>query len=438
MGEVLLGGVLIQGDGSVRPGWGLAHHGGVIERVGPNDGVRTASPDYAVLDHSDKIISPGFVNAHMHSYGMLSRGIPVQNEIPDFRAFLYDFWWPGLEDRIDHQMIRATGRAAALELLNSGVTTYCDVLEAPHAIPGALDAHARAIEEIGIRAVLSFEATERVSRENGIAGLEENVRFIRSFAEHPLISGMMCFHTTFTCSPDFVRRAHEMAQGMRLQFHLSESVYEPEWCREHYGKLPVELYDEWGILSGQVLAAQGVVLSDEEIDILAERGCSLVHVPLSNCEVGGGFAPVPELLERGIVVGLGTDGYINNFIEVMRGAYLVHKASHRNPEVMSADSVWKMATIHGARALGLDSVGDLREGAAADFVVTRADLSTPVTADNAIAQYVLFRNPGDVIDVYVAGRRLKHNGELVGIDLERERAAVREQARRLWPAGSAE
>jgi len=140
-----------------------------------------------------------------------------------------------------------------------------------------------------------------------------------------LVQGLMSIHTLFTADQDYIMQAKAMADGLGcdIHMHLSESVYEPTWVMEKYGKRPVELYEEWGYLGPNVVASQGVQLSLAEIDILARRGVRVVHMPLSNCEVGGGVAPIPAYLEKGIVTGLGTDGYVNNFFEVMRGAFLI-------------------------------------------------------------------------------------------------------------------
>jgi cytosine/adenosine deaminase-related metal-dependent hydrolase len=155
-------------------------------------------------------------------------------------------------------------------------------------------------------------------------------------------------------------------------------------------------------------------------------------MPLSNCEVGGGFSPVPEMLAGGIPVGLGTDGYINDFFEVMRGAFLMHKARLQDPAVMPASTVWKMATEDGARALGLDSRGRLQTGAHADLLTIRTDLPTPVETHSILDQLLLWRNAGSVVDVMASGRWLKRSGKVMGADTNALRARCQEAALRLW------
>ena len=166
--------------------------------------------------------------------------------------------------------------------------------------------------------------------------------------------------------------------------------------------------------------------------LLAERGVRIAHMPLANCEVGGGFAPIPELLDAGATIGLGSDGYINDFFAVMRGAFLVHKARRQDPGVMPADRVLHMATAGGAAALGLDGVGRLEPGWSADLQLVDTGLPTPLTEHNLAEQLVLWRNHRDVTDVMVAGRWRVRDGELLDTDLGLLRARTREQADRLW------
>jgi len=434
MDKLILGRFLLAGDDVVLENYGLAIKYDLIYEVNKNETLIKNYPDFEVLDCTDQIISPGFINAHMHLYGVISHGISVPADIEDFKSFLEDFWWPKVEDKLDHKMIAVTARAMAYELINSGVTAFCDILEAPMAIPGALEAEAEALKDVGIKAILSFEASERVSKKNGLLGIEENKNFYTKYKDHPLMSGMICLHTTFTCSKNFIRKAMDASKetGAGIQMHLSESKYEPELCLKNYGKLPVDLYDELGFFEEPVLAAQGVKLSDEEIDTLVKHEVNMAHLPLSNCEVGGGFAPVPAMLDKGLKVGLGTDGYINNFFEVMRGAFLLHKANLENPEIMPAETVFTMATSHGASAMRMEKAGKLEVGFPADIITIKPELPTPLNKNNIFTQLVLYCNPQNVMNVFVDGRQLKAEGNLIDTNMKDEYKAVKEQAARLW------
>lgn len=432
----ILGGYLVPSAATgPKADWGLHIRDGVIDEVGPNAALTAAHPSSAVVDARGKLVIPGFVNTHHHMYGLLSHGISVPVAPQGFYAFLEEFWWPYVENQLDRDLIRDAAALAAVEMVRSGVTSFSDILEAPNAIPGALEAEREAIEAAGLRGILSFEATERMSPENGRLGLAENADFIRAHNRPgALTSGMMCIHTTFTCSADFLKEARRQADELKsgIQLHLSESPYEPAWCVEHHGKRPVEFYEDLGFLGPDVLASQCVQLSEVEMDLLAKHGVRASHMPLSNCEVGGGVAPVPDLLARGVTVGLGTDGYINNFFELMRGAFLFHKAYRQDPQVMPAGTVFDLATAQGARAIGLADAGTLEPGKSADVVIVRADLPSPLNEKNLFDQLVLYRNPQDVEMVMVRGRVLLEGGRLTTVDEERIRARAKEAAAALW------
>ena len=434
MGKLVLGRYLLADNGVVMENSGLAVKDDIICEVNTNESLLKDYPDFEVFDCTDQIISPGFINAHMHLYGVISHGISIPPDIEDFKGFLEDFWWPEVEDNIDHEMIAVTTRAMAYELINSGVTAFCDVLEAPNAIPGALEVEAAALKDVGIKAALSFEASERVNTENGLLSIEENKNFSTKYMDHPLISGMICIHTTFTCSKDFICKAIDASKdtGAGIQMHLSESKYEPELCMKNHHKLPVELYDELNFFDEPILAAQGVKLTDGEMETLLKHGVTMAHLPLSNCEVGGGIAPVPLMLEKVLKVALGTDGYINNFFEVMRGAFLLHKANLENPEIMPAETVYKMATSYGASAMRMKYGGKLKKGSPADIITIKPELPTPLNKENIFTQLVLYCNPENVLNVFINGRQLKANGTLIDANLKDEYAAVKIQAARLW------
>jgi cytosine/adenosine deaminase-related metal-dependent hydrolase len=248
---------------------------------------------------------------------------------------------------------------------------------------------------------------------------------------------MQCVHTSFTCSEGFVRSAKESAAGAGcgLHLHLSESDYEPEECLRRHGLRPVFWYDRLGLWDETVLASQGVALSDEEVERLAERRVRVAHMPLSNCEVGGGIAPVPRMIDRGIRPGLGTDGYIDDPFEVMRAAFLLHKGALRNATVMPARSVVAMATAWGAAAVGLPETGLLAPGRAADLIGISAAADTPITPDNVLDQLVLFRSRGDVELSIVGGRDVLRDGVVQTMDEDEVRAGARREAARLWEGG---
>ena len=408
-----------------------------VAAVGANADLLSQHPNAQRIDARDCVITPALVNAHHHMYGVLAHGIPLEAAPAGFWPFLENFWWPRVEDQMTHELVQAATDWACLEMIRSGVTTFYDCLEAPNAIPGALEAEGRVVHRRGLRGVLSFEATQRAGADNGELGLRENADWIARCKETGgLVSGLMCFHTSFTCSADFIRQAFSLAHDLhaRVHMHVSEGTYEPEYCLRQFGMRPLAYYDQMGVLGQHVLASQCVQIDAAEMDILAARGVHVSHQPLSNCEVGGGFSPVPEMLRRGVNVALGTDGYVNNLFEVMRAAALVPKARLLDPGVMPAATVWSMATQNGARALGFDDLGTLVPGNQADLLLMSGDLPTPLEEHNLPEQLLLYRNPSDLKAVMCAGRWLLRDGQVVDVDETAIRDRVSDAAARLWKA----
>jgi 5-methylthioadenosine/S-adenosylhomocysteine deaminase len=421
--------------------WGLRVVGDTIDDIGPQHELLKRYPQDTVVEALDGVLAPGFVNTHTHLYGVLAHGIPHQKAPQGFWAFLEDFWWPLVENRLDQEMICSATQLRCAQMLKSGVTAFYDCTEAPNAIPGCLDAQAQVVKKSGMRGILSFEASERVSPENGRMGLQENVEFIKKCAEEnrtdqskKLLSGLICIHTTFTCSPGFIRNANALAKknDVLLHAHVAEGKYEPEYTLEHFGKRTIPYYQELGAAGPHFLASQCVQVNHEEIDLIAESGMRVSHMPLSNCEVGGGIAPIPDICSAGVIPGLGTDGYIDNFFELMRGAFLIHKAVHQDPRVMPANLVWHLATEGGAKALGFEKTGRIEKGWKADLQLIKADLPTPLESHNMYEQLLLYCSPQDVEAVMVNGKWRVSNGEVLGADWDRMKAKTNEAARRLW------
>lgn len=420
--------------------WGVRISAGRISYIGPHQELTGQFPTDIVIEANGQALFPGFVNAHTHLYGILAHGIPLHKAPSDFWGFLNDFWWPLVENRLDQEMINAATAMRCAHMLQSGVTTFYDCTEAPNALPGCLESQSYIVNQLGLRAVLSFEATERLSAANGELGLRENVDFIkhcnkrREADSNFLISGLMCHHTLFTCSPQFIQKGFELAVENKtlLHAHVSEGTYEPEYALNRFGKRPLHVYEDLGITGDRFLASQCVQISPSEIELIARSGVRVAHMPLSNCEVGGGIAPIPELTQQKITLGLGSDGYIDDFFEIMRGAFLIHKAFKLDPRVMPAQTVWYLATEGGARALGLHEIGRIEEGWAADLQLIDCSMPTPLEKHNFYEQMLLYRNKTHVRSVLVNGQYRIKDGQITGSDVEQLRANVHQQARRLW------
>jgi cytosine/adenosine deaminase-related metal-dependent hydrolase len=412
----------------------IATRDGKIETV--QEGNPKGFKSGRVIDAAGKIAIPGLVCAHNHMYGVFSHGMPIHNPPSSFYGFLKDFWWPQIEDRLGLREISAATELACVQMAKSGTTTFADILEAPNSIPGALNAEGNIVEKSGLRAVLSFEASERAGENKAEESLDENRRFIEKWNRREgLITGMMCTHTLFTCSTEFLHKAKEIAaeHQVGIHIHLEEAREETEYAMQAYGKLPVEVYEAIGFLTPDLLASQCVHTRPDEIKLLKKYDVKLAHMPLSNCEVGGGVAPLKEFLDSGLTVGLGTDGYVTDMFEVMRGAFLIHKGHLQDATVIPAQVAFELATLSGARALRMqDKIGSLEEGKEADIVLLDRALPTPVTSENVYAQLVTFASGSLVDSVIVSGRTIVANHKVKTLNEGDARANCSRVAAGLW------
>ncbi len=406
-----------------------------ITHVAPNEKLKSMFPQDEIWDAVGQVLAPGFVDTHTHLYGLLAHGIPLDKAPSGFMPFLEEYWWPLIENRLDPQAICTATEVNCTEMIRSGITSFYDCVEAPHALPGILNQQAEVVRKWKLRGILSFEATQRVSPENGQLGLQENFDFIRSTqANSDLVRGMMCYHTTFTCDAPFIQQAYRMAEetGSLVHAHCSEGTYEPQAALKNYGKRPIQYYEELGVLSPRSLLSQCIQIDAAEIELMAKRQVRMTHMPLSNCEVGGGIAPVPALIEAGVSVGLGSDGYVTDFFEVMRGAFLIHKANQQNPQVMPANLVWHLATEGGAQAIGLENVGRIAPGWQADLQLIHPKLPTPIKEHNIFDQLLLFCHQTDVTGTVCAGKILMKNSVVLGADEEGLRCQLHQIAEQFW------
>ena len=416
---------------------GMIIENGIISIVAEAEKVKRfcAEKGYPLKDYGDCLIMPGFVNAHTHMYGVYSHGVP--NEMASFESFLEDYWWPFFENRLRTVHILPAVQYAVIESLESGVTCLCDTLEAPFAEDGILEEECRIWKRAGLKGIVSTECSERISTENGYQVHQENLQFAQVHKQDS-IRGAMCSHTTFTCGAEFIKKMGEDSKTNHIlwQFHLNESGYEWAYAQKHYGMAPLEYLEALNVLHGQILASQCVCMSSQELELLDSRHIGAVHMPLSNCEVGSGVAPVPAMLKKGICVALGTDGYVNDFFAVMRAAFLFHKGVNHNAALMPAHEVFKMATENGAAVMGMEkNIGKLKKGYCADYVILKNDFPTPLLVKNVFDQLILFGKKELIQEVVTDGQVRCKEKKIPGIDKEEVSQELKGRVMDFWKTG---
>ncbi len=416
-----------------KTGWGVYIEGNRITEIGPNDVLRRNYPDAEMIDATNQIIMPGFVDSHMHMYGSLVTGRPGNKPRYDMYYSLVDAWWPNVEDLMDHEAIQASTAMATVELIRNGVTTVCDIMEAPYALPGCLELAAEVVDKSGMRAILMFEASERVDAQKGLDGLAENENFIRN---HPTgkgrISGMVSVHTTFTCSLPFLKRGADLANklGTMVHMHICESRYEAIHCLRTYGKYPFEVYDSIGYLGPNVLASQANDVQYREIPLIANKGVKISFQP-GGALVGNLVAPVENYLAHGMTVGIGTDPRFR-YLEAIRQAMLCPRVRTSDPNIMSTQTVFNMATSGGARAIGLDNLGTLEKGNLADIILMDGNFMLPATESNLLDMILAERDGEHIRSVLIDGEMVMRDRQMLTMDIEEVKSNFHRVVKRLY------
>jgi 5-methylthioadenosine/S-adenosylhomocysteine deaminase len=326
--------------------------------------------------------------------------------------------------------------ANAVEHVKHGYTTTADTVEGPNALPGTLVAAGEAAEKSGIRGVLSFESTGRISHENFELGLKENLDFYHAMKEKGgRIQGRIGIHTTYTVTPEEVKmvRAAADKHGCGIMMHLSDARYHTTHSTLTYGKRPVKWLEDLGFLGPDVLffhASYLNILRDPEI--LAKYGCKISHQAISNAMFGFWPNMVP-LLQAGIPVALGTDGMTQSMFEVMRTCQMIHRLRYEELELLPDKDVFEMATINGAKALQMeDEIGTLEVGKKADIVLLENNSPVRVFGANIWNYLVSVADSAHVKTVFVDGQMVVEHGAHQLVDEAAVREACKEQAEDLW------
>ncbi len=392
-----------------------------------------------IIDCENQVIFPGFICSHTHLYSALLRGAPM-NIVPptDFTQNLQRIWWP-MDEALTLEDAYTSTLYAVYELALNGVTAYLDTYSGPNAIEGSLDRISKATQDVGTRGAICFEQTERRSQEEGRRGLEENRRFIsQNNPEKTLVHGIYCLHASFTVSDELIHKTVEYADKTNSfrTIHTSEGLVDLHHNLERYGKRTVErLYDE-GFLGSRTALAHAVHINQREIDLIAETNTSVAHNPKSNELNAVGVAQLPEMLEKGINIGVGNDGFIYDAIENMRTAYLMHKLNHLNPsQVPTPLQVIQMITINAAQAIGLkDQIGSIEVGKKGDFVILDTSaLPTPIHEGNVYGHMVYGSfSRRDIKRVVVNGKTIVKNGIHTSLDASQVSQQSKDSAIKLW------
>ncbi len=383
------------------------------------------------LDRPQSLIAPGLINTHTHAPMSLFRGLADDLRLQEW---LEKYIFPAEARNVNADFVRWGTLLACLEMALSGTTTYADMYYFEEVM-------AEATKQAGLRAVLGqtiigFPAPDAKTPADALARAE---RFLERYRNDPLIVAAPAPHAIYTTSDDVIRAARALANRYNapMLIHLSETRRENEEALARRKMTPVQALDSIGALNGRTLGAHGVWLDDGDLRILKERGTGLAHCPSSNSKLASGVARVPRILSFGIPMGLGTDGFAgsNNdasLFEEMDLAAKLQKATTLDPEALPARQALEMATITGARALGLEKqIGSIESAKRADLIMVRLDAPHAVPLYDVVSQLVYALKASDVNDVMVNGRLIVKDRNVLSLNSKEILAQAESYRRRI-------
>ncbi len=415
----------------------VAMDGNTIVMVGVTEEVRGAYPDAEFVDAKGGVIMPAFINTHEHIYSALARGMSINGYNPNgFLEILDGMWWT-IDRHLTLEQTKMSAYTTYIDAIKNGVTTVFD----HHASFGHITDSLHTIEEVakdlGIRTCLCYEISDRDGMDKSREAVMENVNFIKHAQadDSDMIAGMMGMHASFTISDETMALCNELIpEGVGYHIHVAEGIEDLHACLKQHGKRIVDRLMDWNILGEKTLLAHCIYVNDHEMDLIRDTNTMVVHNPESNMGNACGCPPTMAIVHKGILTGLGTDGYTHDMLESMKVANVLHKHHLCDPNAawgevpqMLFEGNAKIANRYFKKPLGV-----LKEGAAGDVIVVDYDPRTPLTADN-INSHILFGFQGrSVVTTVCNGKVLMKDRELLVVDEEKAMADCRQAATELF------
>lgn len=392
-----------------------------------------------VIDASGKVVMPGFINAHMHFYSTLVCGLGKADPSKDFNEVLKNLWWR-LDKKLTLDECYYSALIPLIKAIKVGTTTLIDHHASPFAALGSLDVIAKAVLETGLRASLCYEVSDRDGEKIADEGIEENIRFIKrcQSENNPMLKATFGLHALFTLSDKTLDKVVSKTNGLNCGFHVhvAEAKSDQEFNIKNYGVRVVQRLQKFGLLGPKTICAHCVHINEAEMDIIKETDTVIVHNPQSNMNNAVGVADILTMVDKGILVGLGTDAMTVNMLEEMRAALWIRHLADNNPSCgfLEVTSLLpfnnpKIANRH-FEGLGL---GELKEGNAADIICIDYYPYTPFDESNFLG-HLCFGIAGSPVNTTIcAGKILMHDKVLkININEEEVASKARELAKKLW------
>ncbi len=409
----------------------------VIKDVGTTKEMKKLYPDAEFVDAKGKVIMPAFINMHEHIYSAMARGLSINGYHPQGLIGILDGQWWKIDRNLTNEATRQSARVTYLDSIKNGVTTVFDHHASFGEIHDSLFAIGDAAEELGVRTCLCYEISDRDGMEKSHEAVKENAAWIKHALadDSDMVAGMMGMHAQFTISDEtFELAAENKPDEVGYHIHVAEGIEDLHDCLKKHGKRIVDRLMDFNILGEKTLLAHCIYINPHEMDLIRDTNTMVVHNPESNMGNAAGCPPTMELVHKGILTGLGTDGYTQDMIESYKVANILHKHHLCDPNAawsevpqMLFEGNPRMAGRYFGKPLGI-----LKKGAAADVIVMDYIPRTPLNADNINGHILFGMNGNNVVTTVCNGKVLMKDREMMGIDEEKILFESREEAKKLW------
>ena len=428
---LVLGGTIVTMDSArqVIDDGGIAVRAGRIVAIGSRAQIEARYTSRQRVNATGKLITPGLINGHTHIPMVLFRGLA---DDLDLQEWLTKYIFPAEAKNVTEDFVRVGARLGLAEMIRGGTTTYCDMYYFEDAI-------AEETSKAGVRGVLGetvidFPVADNKTNAEAMTYVE---KFVSRWKGSDLIVPAIAPHAPYTVSEDHLKavRAFSDRTGAAIVTHVSETKRELDDSIKAKGASPVAYLERIGFLSERVIAAHMVWPQGSDIEILKKRRVGVVHNPQSNMKLASGVAPIPKMMEQGVLLGLGTDGAASNndlnMWEEMDTVAKLHKVFSGDPKVISAQQAFELATIRGAQALHLEKeIGSLEVGKRADLLLIERDSLNQIPLYNIYSDLVYATKASDVEGVIINGRVVMQNRRLLTLDevsIKRDARTYRER-----------
>jgi putative selenium metabolism protein SsnA len=414
----------------------VAIEGKTIKEVGVTSALRAKYPDAEYLDAKDRLVMPGFINTHMHYYSTFARGINLGGKpATTFGEVLSGLWWR-LDKQLTLEDVYYSCIGPMIDEVRSGVTSVIDHHASPFAVEGSLSKIAEAAKLFGIRSNLCYETSDRDGEKIAEAGIKENAEFAKfcRTQNDDMLTSLFGMHAQMTIGAKTLDKCLDASVGIGFHIHAAEGIEDVVDSVSKYGLRVIERLHKAGVLSPKSIAVHCIHITEAEMELLASSGVAVAHNPQSNMGNAVGVSPALDMLKKGVLVGLGTDGYAADILESYKTAAILHKHAKQIPSVAWAEPA-QMLFENNKKIMERfikGKVGTLAPDHYADIIIVDYKGPTPVNGDT-INLHILFGVTGRHVDTTIInGKIIMKDRVLINIDEEALMAKSRERAQKLW------